>query len=786
MQTQSVEGFILSRHWRDTSQGVELELWLVTDEKPVRLIIPQQFPVCFFRKSDCSRVDQCLHEFSGCSYKDIELKNFYGEPVCALYTTNQRQLKEIGRALASLGVAVWEDNIKPVERFLMERFITSGIKLQQLVQYESGAKYISCRAQRLSASAYAPELSLVSLDIETSLDAQSLYSIAVYNREVSLVFMVGEATPNKYDHDVEIVWCDTERQCLQKFLHWFQEYDADVVMGWHVVQFDFWVLQQLADKLKVPLRLGRGGALPFWREDSQNARRHYLQIPGRMILDGIELLRMAFYSFESFSLQSVANEILGEGKLLQGESRGEAITTLFSQDKYSLAAYNLKDCQLVWDIFEKTDLLSFAVERSRLTGLAMDRMGGSVASFEYAYLPRLHRAGYVAPSLGELTSDVVSPGGYVMRSIPGIYQHVLVLDFKSLYPSIIRTFMIDPCGFWQSEHEAMADGAVVDGFNGARFSRERSILPGIIEELWKERDKAKVENNQSLSQAIKIIMNSFYGVLGSTGCRFFDPRVCSSITLRGHEILQSTKEWIEAQGYQVIYGDTDSVFVWLGDDGDDQQAQTEGERLARDLNRWWREKLRQQFNLQSALEIEFETHYQHFFMPTIRNSDAGSKKRYAGIKNDKLIFKGLENVRNDWTPLAKKFQHQLYLNILKGEAYQWIIVDTVADLLQGKCKEQIIYRKRLRRNLEDYEKSNPPHVNAARRLAALGGEILGRGDVIEYIITTNGPEPLSLSQSPIDYNHYIEKQLKPIADSILVFLGEKRFDDLLDRQQSLL
>src|SRR5690606_23914651 len=134
---------------------------------------------------------------------------------------------------------------------------------------------------------------------------------------------------------------------------------------------------------------------------------------------------------------------------------------------------------------------------------------------------------------------------------------VLVLDFKSLYPSIIRSFLIDPVGLV----EGLADSneeAAVDGFRGARFSRSRHALPAIVERVWQGREQAKADGNGPLSQALKIIMNSFYGVLGSKGCRFFDSRLASSITCRGHEIMQQTRALIESEGYTVIYGDTDS------------------------------------------------------------------------------------------------------------------------------------------------------------------------------------------------------------------------------------
>lgn len=116
-----------------------------------------------------------------------------------------------------------------------------------------------------------------------------------------------------------------------------------------------------------------------------------------------------------------------------------------------------------------------------------------------------------------------------MESQPGLYESVLVLDYKSLYPSIIRTFLIDPLGLIEGLREP-DDEHSVPGFRGARFSRTRHCLPAIIEQIANGREVAKREKNAPLSQALKIIMNSFYGVLGSSGCRFFDTRLASSIT----------------------------------------------------------------------------------------------------------------------------------------------------------------------------------------------------------------------------------------------------------------
>jgi DNA polymerase-2 len=125
----------------------------------------------------------------------------------------------------------------------------------------------------------------------------------------------------------------------------------------------------------------------------------------------------------------------------------------------------------------------------------------------------MHRLGYVAPNLGDVAGGD-SPGGFVMDSRSGLYDSVLVLDYKSLYPSIICTFLIDPVGLVVGTSDGDPANSV-DGFLGARFSRTKHCLPAIVRTIWEGRDQAKRDNNKPLSQALKIIMNAFYGVLGS-------------------------------------------------------------------------------------------------------------------------------------------------------------------------------------------------------------------------------------------------------------------------------
>ncbi|WP_350448605.1 DNA polymerase II [Pseudomonas solani] len=782
------QGFVLTRHWRDTPAGTEVGFWLATDDGPRYLRLAPQTSVAFLPAEQRERAEALLKNERGVELRPLGLCDFRHRPVLGLYCQQHRQLIGLDKSLRQAGVDVFEADIRPPERYLMERFITAPV----LFGGTPDAEGALLDGQMKPAPDYRPRLRLVSLDIETTLHGE-LYSIALEGCGQRQVYMLGPANGDAREVDFDLEYCDDRAQLLERLNQWLVEHDPDAIIGWNLVQFDLRVLNEHAKRLKVPLRLGRGGEAMGWREHGSRNNHYFAEAPGRLIIDGIEALRSATWSFPSFSLESVAQTLLGEGKAIDTPyQRMDEINRMFAEDKPALARYNLKDCELVTRIFEKTELLTFLLERATVTGLPADRSGGSVAAFCHLYIPLMHRQGFVAPNQGERMPEA-SPGGFVMDSRPGLYESVLVLDYKSLYPSIIRTFLIDPVGLVEGLRQP-DDEHSVPGFREARFSRTRHCLPAIVERVWLGRETAKREHNQPLSQALKIIMNAFYGVLGSSGCRFFDPRLASSITLRGHEIMRRTRALIEAQGHQVIYGDTDSTFVWLGRAHGEQEAAAIGRSLVQRVNQWWREHLQQEYGLESALELQYETHYSRFLMPTVRGAEEGSKKRYAGLVaradgREEMVFKGLETVRTDWSPLAQRFQQELYLRIFNREPYQDYVRDYVRRTLAGELDELLIYRKRLRRRLDDYERNVPPHVRAAR-LADDYNQSQGRprqyqnGGWISYLITVAGPEPLENRRAPIDYDHYVTRQLQPVADAILPFV-QGDFSKLIDGQLDL-
>uniref|UniRef100_UPI0031452263 DNA polymerase II n=1 Tax=Vibrio sp. S17_S38 TaxID=2720229 RepID=UPI0031452263 len=758
-----------------------IELWVSTDSGPVQLLINGEQPVFFISEQDKEKVSQLNHAHRlALQIKSVNLKTFEQCQVLACYSENSHSSFQAKQCLNQHDIVTLEDDIRLTDRYLMERFIRGGV--QFIGQVTQKPHYQSIAQAKCKPSDYKPNLSIVSLDIECS-EKGILYSVGLDSILDSRVIMIGnpQALTSEIEKSLYIEWVDDELGLLKALINWFNTFDPDIIIGWNVIDFDFRLLDKRSQWHKIPLSIARGGQNLYFRQ-STNTQQGFVSIPGRVVLDGIDTLKTATYHFNSWALESVAQELLGEGKIIHDPfNRMDEINRQFREDKISLARYNLQDCKLVTRIFEKTHLLQFSIERTQLTGVELDRIGGSVAAFTNLYLPQLHRAGYIAPNL-QSENWLASPGGYVMDSDPGLYHSVLVLDFKSLYPAIIRTFLIDPLGLVEGLQQSIGknDNEAVAGFRGGQFHREKHFLPKMIEQLWQARDIAKKNNEAAFSQAIKIIMNSFYGVLGSSGCRFFDTRLASSITMRGHEIMKQTRILIEEQGYQVIYGDTDSLFVSLIEPHNQMQADSIGQDLIRKINIWWQQHIQKEFNLISALELEYETHYQRFLMPTIRGSETGSKKRYCGLINkdgvERMIFKGLESARTDWTPLSHHFQQKLYHMVFHDQDPRAYIRQYVEDTWEGNFDEDLVYQKRLRRKLNEYQKNIPPQVRAAR-LADEHNARKGRPlqyqnkGRIQYLFTVNGPEPKDYLSSPIDYQHYIDKQLKPIADAILPFIG---------------
>jgi DNA polymerase II len=696
--------------------------------------------------------------------KPSDKRSIAGDALCRLELETPQDVPALRDRLHAGGIQTFEADVRFAMRYLIDRGIKGGCEIdgEWLPGEGVGRVYTNPGLRPVEVNV---EPRVLSFDIETDGKGERLLAISLYAPGVDEVLIVdagNRAMPERATR------CADERAALDMFCARVKQIDPDILTGWNVIDFDLTVLQRLASRLNHPFQLGRDqGALRLRKAEGYFGSGQ-ASIPGRLVLDGIDLLRGAFVRMDEYSLDAVAREVLGEGKAVAGDVRDRIAEILdnYQHDLVAFALYARTDARLAFEILVKLHLVRLAVARSQLTGMTPDRVAASIASFDFLYLSELELRGVVAPTVrvDESRSYAAQQGGHVLEPATGLHRNVWVFDFKSLYPSIIRTFNIDPLSYV----EKPLPGVDLIQTAGGAFSRAPAILPRMLDELFPRREAAKKAGDAVASNAIKILMNSFYGVLGAPSCRFYNPALVNSITGTGKELLLWSRGWFEAAGYKVLYGDTDSLFV--DSQGDDPQAARErGRELAAALNRDLGRHVDERWRVASRLELEFEKLYLKLFLPRARHSTRGASKRYAGLLSgadaDTVEFIGMEVVRRDWTALARQVQRELYQRLFTGQSVDAYLADVVKKLRNGDLDAELVYRKNLRKGADEYTATTPPHVVAARKSTQPPGRL------ISYVMTTAGAEPLDNVRHPLDREHYVLKQVKPVAEPVLATLG---------------
>jgi DNA polymerase-2 len=764
------------------------------------------------RIGDVGRAEAALASAGmSANFEATSLLSFDGCP-CARVSAAGRSLNSRALSvLAKVGVEVIGADEKGAQAFLSRNGIRGGVRISGSWRPGRGVDVVFPDAAITPADTARAPLSVLSLDIETEEPSGFIRAVGLALaplgpdckplrfRRKALLFAGpwgGSEPPDRWIS----VFTD-EASLLRALVAAIRELDPDIVTGWNVIDFDFPRLAAAFSQRRVPFSLGRsleaGAFFPAERDDAANdgdgsgrLRSASVFLPGRQVLDALRLVRTGHHAFESYALDAVARELLGVGKTVRAEGLEKLaeLDRLYAGDSLSFCRYCLNDAELVLDILEKENILHHTVERAALTGVGVDKAWTSVASFERIYGAGLYARGVLEPNMPAGRDVSGAAGGTVLEPMAGIFSRVAVFDFRSLYPSLIRTFNIDPLSYERAlpradDGIARGDDAFIVAPNGARFVRDRGILPSLIDEYFSERLKAIERGDEASAYVYKILMNSFYGVLGAGNCRYARTELAGAITSFGKVCLHFARDYFTALGFRVLYGDTDSVFVELADAGAETLS-----ALADGLNESLSDLIRKDYGLESHIAIRFEKLYARFFIPRLRSLGArkdpgtgggielsgnddenrGRAKGYAGLLlrddgSSEVEIKGMEAARSDYTPLARDFQRGL-LGILFREdgtlgAEEFLRAE-VLSLYRGERDGALAFKKRLRRDPDSYEASTPPQVKVARDLG-----IRRRGATVEYVITVNGPEAVSLRKSPIDYGWYAESQILPVARS---------------------
>ena len=719
----------------------------------------RQRPHFYLRTRDADRA-----RVVGAAAVPVDQRTFDGEVAARVDVELPGDVPALRDSLHAAGIDTFEADVRFAIRYLIDRRIKAGCVIDGSAEPGNDVTWTFDNPTLEPAANVAIEPRVLAFDIETDAQGQRLLAISMYGLGVDEVLIVDSSDREMPDKAVR---CAREFDALEAFCSRVRTCDPDVITGWNIVDFDLAVLARVAARVGHPLQLGRDPTPMRLRKPEGYFGSGQAFIPGRLVLDGIDLLRGAFVRMDDYSLDAVAREVLGEGKAMKGDVRHRIAEILrnYRHDLPAFALYARTDARLAHEILRKLNLIPLAFARSRLSGMTPDRVAASIASFDFLYLSELQPLHIVAPSVrsDDARVSVAQQGGHVLEPVAGLHDNVWVFDFKSLYPSVIRTFNIDPLSFVASP---IPDEDLIETPAGF-FRRAPAILPRMLDELFPRREAARQRDDTVAAHAIKILMNSFYGVLGTPACRFYNPALANAITGCGREILLWSKHWFEQAGFVVLYGDTDSLFVQAH--GDPVSASAQGREIAASLNADLARHITAQWRVESRLELKFEKLYVKLFLPLARGSTRGASKRYAGLRHgetvDELEFVGMEVVRRDWTDLAKQVQKELYRRLFTDQSVDAYLADIVRQVRNAELDDALVYRKNLRKDTVEYTATTPPHVAAARKSTQ------DPGRTIRYVMTVAGPEPVDEVQNALDREHYVSKQVRPVAEPVLAALG---------------
>jgi DNA polymerase-2 len=768
-----VRGFIVSA-WEERGRGAAARRLLATgrleDGRSFALVLPAPAPAIHVAAPDGPRALDLLARAHDAALDPVPWADLAGEPLARL-DLRKGSLEEAVRRLAAAGVPARGLDRARASDALLALGLTGPVVIRGEATAGRRVDVVFVDPE-LTPAAAAPPLAWLALDIETDRAETVTAASLAGPKGAGEVHFVGPPLPSS-----TVVSHPSEAALLAALAERIRERDPDVITGWNVIDFDLRVLAARCQAHRIRFDVGRTPGDLTAR--ARPGARHMAEVPGRAVLDAMRLMRASGRKLDDYSLDGVAQAVLGEGKTvsLRGEAKVAELERLRREEPERFCAYCLRDSELVLQILARTGLDALTARRAALTGVSLDLAWTSIPAFERIYGTALRARRIVPPEPSD--ADVSgAAGGVVLEAEAGLFRDVLVFDFRSLYPSLMRTFHIDPLAHARAEAHPRPSDLVAP--NGARFDRTEGILPAILSRYALEREAALRAGDETAAFVYKILQNSFYGVLGAQGCRYARTELAGAITSFGQLFLRAARDWFEARGHHVLYGDTDSVFVLSGlDDAAGHEALAGlGGALAAELNRDLAGRIGRDFDVESHLAMRCEKVYRRFFIPRLKGDSSadgrGRGKGYAGLLlaadgSTEVEVRGMEAVRSDFTPLARRFQVELLRRLFAGEGEAQLRrygLEIAGQLARGELDAELTYRKALRRAAKDYE-AQTPQVRAARLLG--WSDRRGR---IDYVMTRAGAEPIEArSGSPLDHAHYLDRQLLPIARSIASAAG---------------
>jgi len=673
----------------------------------------------------------------------------------------------------------YEYSVNFYKRYMMNRGIypldwleIEGEEIENETAYKKVVKAVSIKKM---SSKELPTLNVLAFDTEVVDKKLIMISFVAKNFKKVLTY--------KKAKNAEV--CKDEKQMLQRFVEIVNEQDPDVIVTFNGDQFDFEVIRQRADELNVPLKLNRDASvLKGVRRGQTTAAR----LQGRIHIDlfpFIDTVLAPQLQFEAITLNDVSEELLGESKT---DMSFEGMLQSWKSGKMEdVVKYCLNDSKLTIKLAEI--LLPQVLELSRASGqLPFDssRMayGTLVESFFLRKGVEHNTLAPEAPHFAEVEKrrrQRPYVGGYVKEPKVGLHENIAVFDFRSLYPSIIVTYNLSP-ETYNCKHKDCKTNKVPD-MKHHFCTKIKGFIPTHLKSILEHRQeiKSRMKNYSRGSaewkqldeeqKAIKILANATYGYLAYAGSRWYSREAAESAAAYGRYHIQQTIKDAEKTGFEVLYADTDSVFV--------KTKKGSIEKLAEDFQK----KINK--SLPGILELELQGIYTRGLFVPQKIGTYTAKKRYALIdENGEVTVRGFEAVRRDWCDMAKDLQHNVLRLVLQNNQSEAVkkVKHAVEKIKKRKVTiSDIAVRTMLGKELTEY-KATGPHIAVARKLQKQGHE-MPQGTVISYIITKGAgsisqrAEPTDkISIKDYDIDYYLHNQILAVALRVLGSLGYKEED----------
>ncbi|MBS3069844.1 hypothetical protein J4441_05760 [Candidatus Micrarchaeota archaeon] len=734
-------------------------------------------------ESEAEKIMQMAVEHNGEKITPLRVqavqKNVFGKDKMLLKITCSSP-SHVPHLSAKTPHPVYENNILFGRRYMIDK----GLSPFCLLAYEREGKFIK---KLLWAKEGTPKLNSLAFDIET------YNPIGAPRPEKDPCIMISYANGScgvltyKKINKPFVVSKKSEAEIISSFCDVLRKNETDVLFGYNSSSFDLPYLQARSGALKIPLPIGRDGRSFLLRKAGM---RDMAKIGGRIHIDLYPAIR--FLSFigalkaSKFTLEAAYSEITGKQKYMVKRLEIHQMWDSSTDEvREELAHYSMQDAIATKEL--GAIVLPLLVEMSRLTKMPLFDTAYATAGqlVESLLIYRSYEANAIVPSKpteAQAKEREAHPieGAFVKIPKAGIYENIAVFDFRGLYPSIITSHNIDPftlnCDCCTKEQSFVSP-------LGSRFcKKKKGLIPAVLEDIMAKRSKLKDELRPlqkdseayrtlfARVQALKIIANSYYGYLAYARSRWYAREAGESVTAWGRHYIQDTIAKASQEGFDVLYGDTDSIFLLLGKKGKEDALS-----FMKKINA----------ALPSGMELELEGFFKRAVFVSKKAADAGAKKKYAMLGEDgKIKIRGFELVRRDWSSVAKDTQRRVLEAVLVHGSPQKavnIVREVIERLRSGAVPlEELAISTQISKDPKKYEIISP-EISAAKKAIARGSHI-EKGSIISYIITKNGStisEKAEILEHAKNYDasYYINHQVLPSVLKILKELGFSE-DDL--------